>query len=313
VATINPQRQVEADTPFVVGSITKTFVTALILQLAEEGALDLDAPLARWLPDYPRARRITLRQLLSHTSGVFNYFEHPLYDPLVFGRPSHSWTPQEILDEFQREPYFRPGQGFHYSNTGFILLGLVAEQATGATLGEELSARFFEPLGLQQTYFQGDGPQAGAADGYLRTTNGHRRVSGESDYRPTTSAATVAWAAGGIVSTAEDIATWTSALYGGEVLASDSLAMLTDYAASPYPRGTYGLGTRTRQISGVRAFGHTGSLRGYMAATWYLPSEDVTVTVLTNLGRIDGNRVADSLAVIVLTDGSAPASPAPSP
>ena len=311
-ASLNPAEPVTSDTGFVVGSITKTFVAALVLQLAEEGALELDRPLARWLPDYPRARRITLRQLLNHTSGVFNYFEHPLYESLVFGRPSHEWTPQEILDQFGRTPYFPPGSGFHYSNTGFVLLGLVVEEATGASLGEELRRRFFEPLALDHTHFQGDGAQAGWARGYLRSPSGHRNVTGSSDFRPTASAASVAWAAGGIVSTAEDIARWAEALYGGDVLNPDSLSAMTDHQFSPYPLGTYGLGTRTHLVDGARAFGHTGSLRGYMATMWRFPAEEVTVVVLTNLGRFDGNRLADALVRLALPADSEP-SPGPSP
>ncbi|MDQ3938777.1 MAG: serine hydrolase [Chloroflexota bacterium] len=300
-AAVNQHVPVTHETGFVVGSITKTFVTALVLQLAEEGVVDLDRPLRRWLPDYPRAGRITLRHLLSHTSGVFNYFEHPLYESRVFGQPRRLWTPDEILSEFEREPYFAPGSGFHYSNTGFVLLGMVVEQATGSSLGIELERRFFRPLGLDDTHFQGEGPPPGAtATGYLRTSAGHREISDGSDYRPTRSAASVAWAAGGIVATAEDIATWASALYGGQLLEPNSQTELTDYAYSPYARGTYALGTRTRVLDGARMFGHTGSLRGYMAAMWHFPAEELTVVVLTNVGRIDGNRVADSLATVAL-------------
>lgn len=315
-ASLEAAEPVQHDTGFVVGSITKTFVAATVLQLADEGVVELDQPLRDWLPDYPRARRITLRMLLNHTSGIFNYFEHPLYESLVFGRPDHAWTPAEILSEFARDPYFAPGDGFHYSNTGFIVLGLIIEAATGNSLGDELRTRFFEPLELTGTYFQGDGAHPGAASGYLRLAGGHRNVNDDSDYRPTTSAASVAWAAGAVVSTAADMSRWVAALYGGDVLSAESRAALTDYRYSPYPRGSYGLGTRTRLVEGARAFGHTGSLRGYMAAAWYFPDEGVSVSVLTNLGRFDGNRLADALVTIALGAGLADSgqpSPAPSP
>ncbi|HSH21347.1 MAG TPA: serine hydrolase domain-containing protein [Candidatus Caenarcaniphilales bacterium] len=301
-ADIDSRRAVTPDTPFVVGSITKTFVTALTMQLAEEGLIDLDAPLARWLPDYPRAAEITPRQLLNHTSGVFNYFEHPRYNAIVFGAPEESWTPEEILSRFGRAGYFEPGQGFHYSNTGFILLGLVIEEVTGNTLGEELRSRFFDPLGMGETYFQGDGPPPpDSAHGHLRRQSGHREISDGTDYRPTTSAATVAWAAGGVVASADDLATWGNELYGGDVLAPESLAQVIDVDATPQTSATYGLGTRTNVFQGSRAFGHTGSLRGFMAAMWHLPAEDVTVVVLTNMGRFDPNPIADRLFSIALT------------
>jgi D-alanyl-D-alanine carboxypeptidase len=300
-ADLGSGRPVTEDTPFVVGSITKTFVAALVLQLAEEGLLELDAPLSRWLPDYPDAGEISLRQLLNHTSGVFNYFEHPRYNSIVFGGPQESWTPEEILSRFRRTGHFPPGQGFRYSNTGYILLGLVIEAVTGNSLGDELRGRIFEPLGMNDTYFQGDGPPPrSAAQGHLRRQRGYREISDGTDYRPTTSAATVAWAAGAIVSSAHDIATWGRALYGGDVLRPASLAEMIDVGATPHARGTYGLGTRTRLLSGARAFGHTGSLRGFMGAVWHLPDEGVTIVVLTNLGRIDANLIADRLASVAL-------------
>src|SRR4051812_12945496 len=136
---IDPDALATARIPFVVGSITKTFVTAAVMQLADEGKLSIDDPLANWLPDYPRADQITLRQLLAHTSGVYNYFEHPTYNKRVFTTDkTHYWTPQEILDNFVRAPYFAPGTGYHYSNTGFILLGLVLQKVTGLSVGKVL-------------------------------------------------------------------------------------------------------------------------------------------------------------------------------
>ncbi|HVM30529.1 MAG TPA: serine hydrolase domain-containing protein [Candidatus Limnocylindrales bacterium] len=289
------------DTPFVVGSISKTFVAALVMQLAEEGVLSLDDRLSRWLPDYPDAQSITLRQLLDHSSGVFNYFEHFTYHRRVFGQPSYSWTPREIVTTFQSEPYFSPGTGYHYSNTGYILLGMVIEEATGGTLGDEYRERFFEPLGLSQTFFQGDGPPPSrAAHGYLIGDAGTRLISDGSDYRPTTSAATVAWAAGAVVSSAGDLATWGDALYGGSLLDDESLAEMVDFTSNRYAFGAYGLGTRTRLIEGRRVVGHTGSLRGFAAAMWHFQAEDLTVVVLSNRGRVDVNPIVDRLAAIAL-------------
>jgi D-alanyl-D-alanine carboxypeptidase len=313
-AALDPLRAATPDTPYVVGSITKTFVAALTLQLAEEGILDLDETLDSWLPDYPRAGRITLRHLLNHTSGVFNYFEHPAYNPTVFGQPSRNWQPQEILDAFSGPPYFEPGTGWHYSNTGFVLLGMVIEAATGLTLGEQLDTRFITPLGLADSYFQDEAPPvADAAQGHLRRQGVLQEVSDRSDYRPTKSAATVAWAAGGMVLSADDLATWCRALYGGDLLSPDSTAQLTDYALPGALN--YGLGTRTRLLDGRRMFGHTGSLRGFMAVAWHFPDVDLTVVLLNNLGRINPNPMVDSLSVIAmpLAAGYVPDPLSPSP
>ncbi len=300
-----PGRSAANNTPFVVGSITKTFVASAVMQLAEEGELTLDDPLSDFLPDYPRASEITLRQLLSHTAGVFNYFEHPSYNKKVFQTmKTHFWTPQEIVTQFARPLYFAPGTGYHYSNTGYVLLGLVIEEVTGQSLDDVLDDRFFTPLALNETHFQYQVPgPASSAHGYLRRPDGtFNQIFDTTNYRPQISAATVAWAAGGITASAREIARWADALYGGEGVVSDeSLAQMTDYLASSYTRGQYGLGTRTRVHGGERMFGHTGSLRGFSASMWRYEDLDLTVVVLTNRGRIDPNPTSDVLAAIAIS------------
>jgi D-alanyl-D-alanine carboxypeptidase len=296
IAADDPRRAATPDTPFVVGSISKTFVTAVVMQLVEEGVLDLDGPLSDWLPDYPRAKKITLRMLLTHSSGVANYFEHSRYNKLVYRDPDHVWTADEILSTFAAPPYFAPGDGYHYSNTGFVLLGRVIEEATGQDLGRVYRQRLFRPLGLEDTYFQGDGPPPDdSAEGFRTGPDGLYQYSDGSGYRPTASLATVAWAAGGIVSSANDIATWTHALYGGEVVADALLAQMERWTPSAVPRGDYGLGTRTIVLGDQRGFGHTGSISGFIGATWYFPEIDLTVTVLNNRGLINPNGEARAL------------------
>ena len=302
MSKLDPDEPATPETPFVVGSITKTFVAALIMQLVDEGTLSLDDRLAEWLPDYPRADQISLRHLLSHTSGVFNYFDHRSYISQVFGNSRRVWTPQEILDAFDGVPYFPPGTGYHYSNTNFVLLGMVAEEATGSSLAEELERRFFEPLDLTNTYFQYDEPAPeSAALGYLVTTARAREISDGTDFRPTTSAATVAWGAGNIAASAPDIARWGRTLHAGGLLRPESLAQMQDFATNTYSNGSYGLATRTRLFDGWRMFGHTGSLRGFQAAMWHYPEIGVTVAVLHNRGRVDASPIADALAAIALS------------
>jgi D-alanyl-D-alanine carboxypeptidase len=302
LAQITTSEASTAKIPFVIGSLTKTFVTAAIMQLADEGTLSIDDPLSNWLPDYPRADEITLRELLGHASGVYNYFEYPTYNKRVFQTDkTHYWTPQEILDDFVGNPYCDPGTCYHYSNTGFILLGLVVEAATGLPLGKVLKQRFFKPLGLANTYFQGTAaPPSVSAKGYLYKSGAWHEWSDLTNYRPTISAASVAWSAGGIVSSSRDIAKWAAALYGGHVVSAEALAAMEDYTYAPGSNGTYGLGTWSRVKNGVRMFGHTGSLRGFDAAMWYYPNTQLTVVVLTNLGRVNINPMTDALAAAAL-------------
>ena len=289
------------DTTFVVGSITKTFVTAAIMDLREEGKLSLDDPLADFVPDYPNAQNITIAELLSHTSGLFDYFQHPDYNLRVFNEPDHAWTAQEILTDFWRQPYCDPGTCYAYSNTNFVLLRLVIEKVTGQDVADVLRERLFQPLALDETFSQcEEPPPAGSARGYLVKPERAIGLDDGTDYRPTKSAATVACGVGDIVSTPEDLADWAQSVYGGHFLDPESLALMTDYDYSPYSQETYGLGTRTRVFDGERMFGHTGSLRGFDAAMWYLLDLDLTIVVLTNRGRIDANPIVDALATIAL-------------
>lgn len=290
-----------ADTPFVVGSITKTFVSAAIMQLVDEGKLSLDDPLANWLPDYPKAAQITLRMLLGHTSGIFNLYESPDYSR-VLTNPHKTWTPQDVLDKLAGPPYCDPGECYHYSNTGFILLGLVIEAQTGNSFGQVIRQRFLTPLGLDATYFQGDGPPpANTARGYRESQGSTVAIDDGSGYRPTQSEGTVIWAAGGIVASAPDIAHWGRALYGGSVVSADALAQMTDFVFEPGNEGGYyGLGTRMRKFDGISMEGHTGTLRAFNAAMWYLPSLDLTVVVMTNHTAIDANAITDAFLSVAV-------------
>ncbi|MBA3307737.1 MAG: beta-lactamase family protein [Chloroflexi bacterium] len=284
---------VEPSTPFVIASITKTFVAAAILQLADEGLLEVDDPLGRWLPDHPRGATVTLRHLLAHTSGEANYFTHPDYERLVFGRPKHHWTSAEIM-ELVGAPRFAPGTDYEYSNTNYVLLGLVLEAATGESVSSIIRQRFLDPLSLRETSFQGEEvAPSEPAHAYLRLDGTWTGFDDGTSLRPHTSAATVAWAAGAMVSSARDLATWARALYGGHVLSAESLAQMVSFGEDGY-----GLGAKTYLMGGRTAWGHGGSLRGAEATLRYLPSLDAAVVVLWNRGRVESADLARQLADI---------------
>jgi D-alanyl-D-alanine carboxypeptidase len=295
---LSPDRPVTPDTQFPIASITKTFVTAAVMQLVDEGRLSLDDRLSRWLPRFPRARQITLRELLSHTSGIHNYFENPRYNVRVFADRTHRWSVREILG-LVRVPYCRPGACYHYSNTNFILLGRVLEKVTGKPLAQVIHERFVEPLGLSATVFQPDQPLSrNAAHGHL--WGGGERFFDQSRGQqalPHLSAATVAWAAGAMASTASDLARWAEALYTGKVVSADRVAEMTAFR----PRDEYGLGTRTRIFDGRRAVGHLGGIRGYEHAMWYFPREGATIVVLTNRGLFSTDKTVRLLARVLFS------------
>jgi D-alanyl-D-alanine carboxypeptidase len=289
---------VTPDTPFAWGSITKTLVSALTLRLVSEGRLDLDATIDQWFPDYPQARRITVRMLLGHTSGIFDYFQHEDYPERVYEDPTHEWTPQEILSLTGKRTN-APGKGFSYSNTNYVLLGLILEQVTGQPLADQVHDGLLAPLGLDETVFQQVGRPVGlvGAKGFWKEKGGrYREWSDGTDFRPTTSTASVAWAAGAVEGSVRDLLDWEMALYEGSVLTPDALGQMLDFDR----KSGYGLGARTQTVAKRPGYGHGGSLRGFVSVMYRLPAEDLDVVVLTNVGFANLDRVANRLASAAL-------------
>ena len=321
--------KVTPQTPFAIASVTKTFTAALILRLADEGRLTIDDPLARWLPDYPNAARITLRMLLQHTSGLADFFQNPKFDAALNRAKGRVWAPDEVLP-FVAKPAFAPGKGWGYSNTNYVLLGLVAERAGGAPWADQIRADFFVPLGLTSTYVQGVGtptvPPAHANQMFVGFAGKilPKDLSDGSTLAPFTSVATAAFSAGSIASTSGDLARWARALYGGDLLAPASKAqMLTfDPDIERTYATAYGLGVSRVKIDGrFVAIGHTGALAGTRSAIRWLPKERVTVAVAFNRDLFRGDDVIRFLIAALyprLQPGASPmpgtsAGPSPAP
>lgn len=283
-AVRSPSRKVTADTLFSVGSISKTFVAALTLRLAERGTIGLEDPLSLYLPTFPNAAHITVRQLLSHTSGVQDLFKAPGMASAILAAPNRIWTADEVLARIGK-PYFAPGKGWRYSNTNYVLLGVVIEKATNETLAALVRKEFLEPLRLDHTYYQPQEQASGSgAHGYKGTASSARDVSVGAVMLPFNAEASACGPAGAFSSTAGDIARWGSALYGGAVLDDSSLAAMVDPSVSaPFrPKTPYGLGFEQRPLSGRSTWGHLGVLDGFTASMKYLPDLRITVVVLAN-------------------------------
>lgn len=264
---------------FSVGSITKNVVSALVLQLVEEGVLSLDDPVAKWLPPYPHVDgSVTLRQLLSHTSGIYMFFESQrLWDDLLRDR-ERRFTPEEVLG-YLEEPDFAPGHGFRYSNTNYLLAAMIIERATGSTLAVELRRRFWEPLGLESARLPLEEPYPEQlahvwgdnfeGDGSFRDLTFLPRISHDSIGCPS------------VFMTARDLARWSYALFHGQVIAETSLAQMEAFG----DQGSYGLGLQRfsrLKTAGQRAWGHGGGSIGSEAYVAYLPDHDVTLALMIN-------------------------------
>lgn len=243
---------------FKVGSITKTFVATLVLQLVGEHRLQLGDTVERWLPGLvPGGNRITVRELLSHTGGLYDYFDDPRpFAPYLAGDFGFIWTPQRLVEiAVSHPPLFAPGSAFSYSNTGYLLLGLIAERAGGAPIASQLHQRILSPLGLGSTRLpasQGLGHPR--AHGYLVEAAGPQDVTAVSQ--------SLFGAAGGAVSTAHDVASFYRGLLAGRLLPPRLLRLMT--ATVPRAPGvSYGLGILRVPTPCRPAYGHTGALPGY--------------------------------------------------
>ncbi|MFJ4189556.1 serine hydrolase domain-containing protein [Kitasatospora sp. NPDC089509] len=258
--------KVPVDGQFRIGSNTKSFVAVVVLQLVAEGKVDLDASVDTYLPgvvhgDGIDGRRITVRQVLQHTSGLPNYTEF-----LDTSGPDQYLEPRQLLDvALAHKPDFAPGAGWKYSNTGYVVAGLIVQRVTGRPLGEEITKRVIDKAGLRHTYFpaQGDtGIRERHPHGYVREQAGGP-LQDITEMDPSW-----AWAAGAMVSTNTDLNRFFAALIGGRLLPPAQLAQMRTTVPAPYlgPGARYGLGLASRPLScGGLYWGHGGTLPGYVS------------------------------------------------
>jgi D-alanyl-D-alanine carboxypeptidase len=306
LADVRMNVPVKDGTAFAVGSISKTYTAALILALAGDGKVDLDKPAATYLPGFALDRRITVRMLLDHTSGIDDFFIHGAIDTALQKQPSANWSVARTL-KYVAKPYFPPGKGYHYSNTNYLYLGLIAEAVTKTTLGKALHERLFAPLGLDQTWYQtAEKPRAPTAHGYRFVGTSRTAppidLSDGTGIVPFTSVVTAAGGAGSIATTSTDAAMWARLLYSGNVLGPEMTAEMLNgvgLTAAYKPRVPYGLGVQVFPIDGRLTVGHSGTLLGFRAAMRYLPGEATTIAVLTNQSRTDPGVIVQSLLSIV--------------
>ena len=301
VGVLSTKAELTPDTLFSVGSITKTFTGALALRLAERGTISLDDRLSKWVPTYPNAANITLRELLNHTSGIRDFFETATFK-YIDADHNATWTPEQVLARIGK-PYFAPGKGYHYSSTNYVLLGLVLERATGKQLAELVRTEFLDPLGLSHTFLQSEEPITGTlAHGYLGPPTSPKDVSVGQAMLPYVSVATASGASGALVSTPSDIAKWATALYGGELLDHASMAAMLDVSTSaPYhPEIQYGLAVERLPVGGRLGWGHRGHLDGFWSTMVYLPASHLTFVVLVSADWPDPLKTVGAMVTAVL-------------
>ena len=286
---------------FAIGSITKNLVAALILDLAEERILSLDDSLHRWLPPIRDVdSNITIRQLLNHTSGIFMFWDNQsLWDDLIRYRDS-VFTPEVVLT-YLKEPHFAPGKNFRYSNTNYLLLAMIATRATHSTLSAELRRRFWEPLGLRNTYLSLEDqiPQGRLAHVWgdnFENDGSNRDIT----FLPRNSHESITYGSGGVFSTAEDLAVWCKSLFDGKVLSPSSMNEMLDIG-----RGGYGLGIGLLNkgfLFNEKVFGHSGGNIGTTAFMAYLPERNTSIVVMINIYDNEHSRQFLNDIIDIVTD-----------
>ncbi|MFH8368331.1 serine hydrolase domain-containing protein [Streptomyces sp. NPDC018031] len=268
------------------GSITKTFVATVMLQLRAEGRLSLDDTVDHWLPGLVRGnghdgRRITLRQILNHTSGIHSYTEDPDFRRVAFGTDFlrhryDTWTPRRIVElAMSHRPYFAPGGGWHYSDTNYVLAGMVIERATGHSYAQEIERRILRPLRLDATTLPGTGSRlprpSGRGYSKLTGTLGGPAEPGSVTYDVTALNPSLAGAAGEMVSTTGDLNRFYTALLSGEILRPRELAEMTTTVPVGGTRFSYGLGLMKYESSCGPLWGHNGGIQGSVSDSLATP------------------------------------------
>ena len=275
LSTGEPMR---VDDRFRIASLTKTFAATVVMQLVDEGRLSLDDTVERWLPGtVPNGASITIRQLLGHQSGVFDFQNDPrVLAPYLAGELDHYWSPLALLGvATSHAPDFAPGQGVAYSATGYVALGLIVEAATGHSMSREMRTRLFRPLGLRSTTY----PDSALIR--TRHAHGYLNVPGQPLQDVTGISPSYYWTTGNIVSTTTDVARFYDALFAGRLVSPARLAEME--TTRPDARGVqWGLGLYHGRLSCGDYWGHDGAAPGYLSVAFESPDGRRAVVALIN-------------------------------
>jgi len=298
LADVAAKTPITPATKFRIGSISKQFTAAAVLRLVEQRKLALGDSLEQYFPGFANGREITLRHLLTHTSGLHSYTDKPEF----LGRVTHAIAPEELIAWFRDDPPdFAPGAKFHYCNSGYFLLGAIVAKVSGRSLDDYLRETLFEPLGMRDTgTYVNSAPPPGMAQGYS-FKDGKCEAALDWD---------MSWAggAGALYSTVGDLFRWNEALFGGRVLNASSFQAATTPIKLPadVDAMSYGYGLVMSTLKGLPVIGHNGGLNGWSSDLLRVTAPHCTVVVLANAlppgpGLVPG-QISRSLAERLLAE-----------
>lgn len=266
-ADLQNNKLANAASRYRIGSISKTYTAAIVMKLIEEGQLSLNQTLNDFYPQIPLADKITVAQLLSHTSGIFNFTNDPAYLTYMESPKSKA----ELLSIIQAYPSnFEPGEKFEYSNSNYVLLGFIAEDVTKKTFAALMHEKIILPLGLNDTYFSDGSKSINTGKNDVKSY----RYQGEWVEASETNMS-IPHGAGAVVSTAADVSLFMHALFNEKIVSGKSLAAMTK-------KGEYGYGLMSYPFYDKVGFGHNGGIDGFVSNSTHIPSDNVTITVLAN-------------------------------
>jgi len=283
-----------------VGSITKTFTASLVMEQVEAGRIHLDAPISTWI-QHSDGDRLTVEMLMRHTSGIPSYTEDTSFLLTYFGRPQKQWLPEEMFAVIKDKPLkFEPGAFHEYSNTNYLILGMILEDVTGKSYGELLNNAATQ-MGLDRIYYPAFSSNLILANGYDETifNLGKRNLTA---FR--TSMETGAYSAGGIAGSSHDVAMYFHALFSGEWLVDETVAQMMNTIDAPDEdlplQVGYGLGVRNFVIDGESLYGHSGTIPGYSGIALHNPTYEYSIVVLSNVSTIKQTYVYADLQSVLM-------------
>jgi D-alanyl-D-alanine carboxypeptidase len=279
------------DDRMLAGSTGKTFAAATAMQLVKEGKISLDDKIEKylgrepWFDRLPNAKDITIRQLMNHTSGLVRYEFKDTFTKYLTEHPMKVWTPEERLAYlFDEKPPFEAGKGWDYSDTNYIVLGMIIERVTGKKFYDEARRRFIKPFKLDDTIAQEGPVMKGVVQGYAGPNNPFGGKDAMIENGKFVINPQLEWTGGGWASTGEDLARWAKLIYEGKAYDPSLLPQALDGVAAPMlGRDTkYGLATIIRNTPAGVSYGHSGFFPGYMTDMMYFPEHKIAVAVQVN-------------------------------
>jgi CubicO group peptidase (beta-lactamase class C family) len=276
----------DSNTIYQIGSLTKQFTAIIILQLQEQLRLSVSDPLIKYIPDYPGGDKITIENLLTHTSGIVNYTKDELF---MNNNAVNPITIENLIAQFKNKPLeFTPGEKYSYSNSGYILLGYIIQKITGKSYFEVVRENIFQPLGMNHSGFDFKAlKNRDKATGYLRLSRKINKPAPIVD-------STISFSAGGIYTTVGDLYKWDRALYSEKIVSSASL----EKAFTPY-RANYGYGWVIDTTYGKKVLMHEGGIFGFVSFIGRIPVDEICIILLDNRGSEGLPKIGENINAIL--------------